>query len=153
MATGGAPRSINLDTLPLDQLQRFRKQIEDDIKMLRSNVATLSSAQDRYAISLETLNRLNDGESELMIPLSSSMYVRGKTNTKGKVTVDLGTGFMARVPNQEGQAIIKRKIDYIAKNRQAFQDDLQKQSSALDQITAVLQQRIQEQTAMMEKSG
>ena len=150
---GQQRQRINLDQLSIDQLQRFRKQVEEEISQLKSNIATLTNALDRYNMSLNSVQRLSEGETELMIPLSSSMYVRGKTNTGGKVTIDLGTGLFAKVPNEEGQAILKRKIDYVARNRKAFQDDLKQKILLSENMTAVLQRRIQEQTAMLEATG
>lgn len=144
--------SVRLDTLSIEQLQTFRKQMEGDLENIKSSLDTLTTALNRYTVSLETIKRLKDGESELMIPLSSSMYVRGKTNTNGKVTIDLGTGFFAKVPNEEGQAILKRKIDYISKNRKAFQENFSKTAAMQESVVAMLQQRIQERTAMVENA-
>jgi len=146
-------QQVNLDTLSIDQLQRLRKQVDEEMNMLKSNVQTLGSALERFNVSLGTVQRLKEGESELMIPVSSSMYMRGKTNANDKVTIDLGTGISAKVSNEEGQAILKRKIDYVLKNRKAFQEDLKKKMMIADNITSVLQKRIQEQTAMLEATG
>jgi prefoldin alpha subunit len=140
------PQQIQLESLSIEQLQRIRKQLDEELNLTKTNIAALGTAFDRNSASLDTIKSLEIGDQELMIPLSSSMYARGRTNTKGKVMIDLGTGFYAKVANKEGQAILTRKVEYIAKNRKAFQEELKKKLLMADRVTAVIQQKIKEQT-------
>ena len=142
-----------MDLLSIEQLQRLRKQLEEETEIVKTNMNALATAQDRYTMSFDSVTKLKEGESELLIPLSSSMYVKGRTNTNGKVTVDLGTGFLAKVPMDEALGILKRKIEYIIRNRRAFQEDLQRKLLQTDSVTSVLQKRIQERTSMMENTS
>jgi len=139
-------QQIRLDSLPIEQLQRLRKQLDEEVVILRSNIGALTTALERFSASLESVKGLQEGDSELMIPVSSSMYVRGQTKTNGKVMIDLGTGFFAKVPNEEGQAILTRKIEYVAKNRKAFQEDLKQKMLLSEKIVGLIQQKIQQQT-------
>jgi prefoldin alpha subunit len=63
----------------------------------------LKQAQDRFVQNISTLTSLKSAppEQELMIPLTSSVYIKGVLANKGSVTVDIGTGyFIEKVANQ-----------------------------------------------------
>lgn len=137
---------VKLESLDLEQLQKLKQRMDEEIKALRTNLSALGTAVERYSVSLETLQSVSSGEKELMIPMSSSMYAKGRTDAKDRVMIDLGTGFFAKVSNQEGQAIIQRKIDYVKKNRAAFQEQLVKKAELIERVVNVYQRKVREQT-------
>jgi prefoldin alpha subunit len=140
-------RGPRFDTMRLDQLQRYRKQLDDEMANLKTNINALSNAHDRFANSLSTIRALNTNESKTaMLPLTTSMFVRGKTEANGRVLVDLGTGFLVQVSNEHGQGILQRKLDYVALNRRAFAEQEQQRRELSQMCMQFIQLRVREQT-------
>lgn len=140
-----APRQINLAELSVEQLSGLKQRVEAEARQIEGSVAALAEAGERYARSLQTARTLGaDAPQRLLIPLTSSMYAHGVTKGDGMLTVDLGTGFFARLPAKEAEAVLERKLDYVRTNLSAFKTQLRGKRSTLAAVSQVLQVRIQE---------
>lgn len=66
-----------------------------DVEALTANLQQLREAQERFAESANSLAAIpSDGAGrEVMVPLTSSLYVPGKLAGTDEVLVDIGTGF------------------------------------------------------------
>jgi len=141
-------RTIDLSSLSVQQLLQVRKQIEADCKTLANNVRTLKIAWERYSASLEAVKAMDKPTPQpLLVPLSSSMYMPGKTVPNGKVMIDLGTGFYAKMPIAQAEAVLQRKIDYVTKNVNAFEKNFDDQKEMLQRVVDVTQRRVQQEAA------
>jgi len=140
-------QTIDLATLSVEQLLQLRKQVEGDLKTLANNIGTLKMAHERYTASLEAVQALAGPSQPLLVPLSSSMYIPGRTTGDDKVMIDIGTGFFVRLPCKQAQGILQRKIDYVARNIGAFTQQLENQRETLQRIVAATQRTIQQQSA------
>ncbi|KAH9255187.1 hypothetical protein BASA81_006627 [Batrachochytrium salamandrivorans] len=70
------------------------------------------------------------------------MFVRGETETKGRVMVDLGCGFFVNVPVDEAVQILNRKVDYVARNRRALADKIQYLQEMSQASAKILQAKV-----------
>lgn len=70
-------------------------KLMQDVEALTSNFQQLKEAQERYADSAASLASIpTDGPGrEVMVPLTSSLYVPGTLSSTEEVLVDIGTGF------------------------------------------------------------
>lgn len=64
-----------------------------------------------------------------MVPLTSSMHVRGELSRPGRVLLDVGTGYFVDVSAERGADYCRRKIEYV--------------KTKLDEIGAVMGSRRQ----------
>ncbi|PJF18084.1 Prefoldin-domain-containing protein [Paramicrosporidium saccamoebae] len=91
---------------PVEELQSRREQLEkvhhytdaltlQELQILGESFVQLKQAQDRFVQNISTLTSLKSAlpEQELMIPLTSSVYIKGVLANKDSVTVDIGTGY------------------------------------------------------------
>jgi prefoldin alpha subunit len=87
-------QSVDVSTLPPQELQKLRQSLNDDIQLITNNFGNLKVAQARFAQGLEALLDLkpeNEGKP-MLIPLTGSLYVPGQLADHNKVVVDVGTG-------------------------------------------------------------
>ncbi|XP_066914628.1 prefoldin subunit 5-like [Clytia hemisphaerica] len=120
MATGTAEnqmQQIPLDQLPVQQLDQIKRDIDQEINVFTESINQLKIAQQKFSESLENLNRVtveNEGK-ELMVPMTSSMYVPGILDETSSVVVDIGTGYYVEKSVEEGKRYFRRKIEFVGK--------------------------------------
>ncbi|XP_048346284.1 prefoldin subunit 5-like [Sphaerodactylus townsendi] len=88
-------QQVNISELSLPQLEVLKSQLDQEVEFLSSSIAQLKVVQTKYVEAkdcLAVLNKSNEGK-ELLVPLSSSMYVPGKLSGVNQVLIDVGTGY------------------------------------------------------------
>ncbi|KAJ5279778.1 hypothetical protein N7478_005150 [Penicillium angulare] len=98
---GAPPGSVNLASLSLPQLRSLQTRLTSELEHLTTSHAKLRAAQAKFR---DCVNSINDGvtgseskgttgRDEILVPLTSSLYVKGRLTDREKVLVDVGTGF------------------------------------------------------------
>uniref|UniRef100_A0AAY4C5K2 Prefoldin subunit 5 n=1 Tax=Denticeps clupeoides TaxID=299321 RepID=A0AAY4C5K2_9TELE len=119
--------AVNLAELSLPQLEGLKGQLEQETEFLTSSIGQLKVVQTKYVEakdSLGVLNKKNEGK-ELLVPLTSSMYVPGSLNDVDHVLVDVGTGYYVEKNVEDTKSFFKRKIDFLTKQIEKIQPALQ----------------------------
>uniref|UniRef100_A0A8C4YU46 Prefoldin 5 n=1 Tax=Gadus morhua TaxID=8049 RepID=A0A8C4YU46_GADMO len=115
--------AVNLTELSLQQLEGLKTQFDQEVEFLTSSIGQLKVVQTKYVEakdSLNVLNKSNEGK-ELLVPLTSSMYVPGTLNDVEHVLVDVGTGYYVEKNVDDSKAFFKRKIDFLTKQIEKIQ--------------------------------
>uniref|UniRef100_K7FFW4 Prefoldin subunit 5 n=2 Tax=Pelodiscus sinensis TaxID=13735 RepID=K7FFW4_PELSI len=84
---------------------------------------------------------------ELLVPLTSSMYVPGKLSDVGHVLVDVGTGYYVEKTADNARDFFKRKIDFLTKQMEKIQPALQEKHTMKQAVMEMMSQKIQQLTA------
>ena len=84
--------------LSLDQLNSLKQSIEEELQGLQGAIQQLQVSRNKLTNSKEALTRLADTPegTEMLLPITSSLYVPGETTQLDTVLVDVGTGACAR---------------------------------------------------------
>lgn len=99
------PESIQSITAPQD-LQRIHQALSQEMSILQTSAMKLKEAQDRFALATNALDNLLDQFPkilskkevydekmlEMMIPVTASLYYKGRLMPRDNVRVDIGTG-------------------------------------------------------------
>ncbi|KAF6340146.1 prefoldin subunit 5 [Rhinolophus ferrumequinum] len=88
---------------------------------------------------------------ELLVPLTSSMYVPGKLHDVEHVLIDVGTGYYVEKTAEDAKDFFKRKIDFLTKQMEKIQPALQEKHAMKQGKLAVMEmmsQKIQQLTAL-----
>nr|XP_056720271.1 prefoldin subunit 5 [Euleptes europaea] len=142
-------QQVNLSELSLPQLEVLKSQLDQEVEFLSSSIAQLKVVQTKYVEAkdcLTVLNKSNEGK-ELLVPLSSSMYVPGKLSDVGQVLIDVGTGYYVEKSVENARDFFKRKIDFLTKQMEKIQPALQ-EKHAMKQAVVMMSQKIQQLTAV-----
>jgi prefoldin alpha subunit len=106
-------REVSVGELPIDQLANLKQQHEDELKDLSNQLEQLHGAKNRYINARNVLDDMGSSAegSNMLIPLTSSLYVPGIVQNPRKVLVELGTGYFCEKTVPEGKELITRKVN------------------------------------------
>ncbi|CAL8382408.1 unnamed protein product [Boreogadus saida] len=138
--------AVNLAELSLQQLEGLKTQFDQEVEFLTSSISQLKVVQTKYVEakdSLNVLNKSNEGK-ELLVPLTSSMYVPGTLNDVEHVLVDVGTGYYVEKNVDDSKAFFKRKIDFLTKQIEKIQPALQEKHGMKQAVIEVMNIKIQQ---------
>uniref|UniRef100_A0A673YGM1 Prefoldin subunit 5 n=2 Tax=Salmo TaxID=8028 RepID=A0A673YGM1_SALTR len=148
--------AVNLTELSLPQLEGLKTQLEQETEFLTSSIGQLKVVQTKYVEakdSLSVLNKSNAGK-ELLVPLTSSMYVPGTLNDVEHVLVDVGTGYYVEKNVNDTKEFFKRKIDFLTKQIEKIQPALQEKYGMKQAVIEVMNIKIQQlQSQQASQSG
>ncbi|KAM8981131.1 prefoldin subunit 5 [Sminthopsis crassicaudata] len=143
-------QSVNITELSLPQLELLKNQLDQEVEFLSSSIAQLKVVQTKYVEAKECLNVLNKNNEgkELLVPLTSSMYVPGKLHDVEHVLIDVGTGYYVEKSADDAKDFFKRKIDFLTKQMEKIQPALQEKHAMKQAIMEMMSQKIQQLTAL-----
>ncbi|CAL1533942.1 unnamed protein product [Lymnaea stagnalis] len=140
-------KQIDVTTLPIPHLNHLSQQLEQEVDFLTNSINQLKVAQGKFAESEESVSHLGSPGSDILVPLTASMYVPGKLSDENDLLIDIGTGYFVSMSKEKAQDFFKRKIDYVTKNIEKVQPVLQDKYRSKQVITEVMQAKIQAQLA------
>ncbi|KAL4655510.1 prefoldin subunit 5 [Arapaima gigas] len=138
--------AVNLAELPLQQLEGLKSQLDQETEFLTSSIGQLKVVQTKYVEAKDSLNVLSKDNAgkELLVPLTSSMYVPGKLNDVERVLVDVGTGYYVEKNVSDAKEFFKRKIDFLTKQIEKIQPALQEKHAMKQAVIEVMNMKIQQ---------
>eukprot|EP01134_Creolimax_fragrantissima_P008135 CFRG8135T1 len=142
-------REIDLTTLPLQALQNLKQSTEEEVQFLASSQSQLEVAIRKFLIAKEAVSTIspeNKG-SEILVPMTKSLYVPGKLADVEKVVVDIGTGYYVEKSIADASAYYDRRLEYMQGNIQGIANQLNSKRNVHSAIIQVMQEKIREQAA------
>ncbi len=99
------------------------RYLEQTAETLQSRVGMLNAAITDLTYASMTLDGMETEKenSELLVPIGGSSYVRVKLADADKVVVGLGSGVSVEKPLPEAKAMLKERLEELAKSLQAAQ--------------------------------
>ena len=136
-------KEVPLEKLSIDQLNYVGRQIEQEISNYSSSYSSLRIAYNKFLDNKEYINDLKTyQDKEILVPMTSSLYVPGKCADVKKVTVEIGANFYVETTIEKAEKFCDRKLEFIKKNMDNI-DELIKNKN--EQMNAVNQQLIEKQ--------
>jgi prefoldin alpha subunit len=136
-------KEVPLEKLSIEQLNYVGRQIEQEISNYSSSYSSLRIAYNKFLDNKEYINDLKTyQDKEILVPMTSSLYVPGKCADVKKVTVEIGANFYVETTIEKAEKFCDRKLEFIKKNMDNI-DELIKNKN--EQMNAVNQQLIEKQ--------
>ena len=136
-------KEVPLEKLSIDQLDYVGRQIEQEISNYSSYYSSLRIAHNKFLDNKEYINDLKTyQDKEILVPMTSSLYIPGKCSDVKRVTVEIGTNFFIETTIDKAEKFCDRKLESIKKNMDNI-DELIKNKN--EQLNAVNQQLIEKQ--------
>lgn len=103
------------------------KQTEIEIQTLVQSYKDLQEAKQKFKESLDAIKvqRALTNEKEILVPLTSSMYVPGKITDTDKYLIDVGTQYMIEKDANGAIDYFDRKMKFIDVQLSKFSQLLQ----------------------------
>ena len=88
------------------------QRLESEIQTLSQNYSAMKLTQSKYAESDLAMRSINpeNKDKEILVPLTSSLYIPGKIKDVHNVLVDIGTGYYVKKKTAHAREFFKRKV-------------------------------------------
>lgn len=145
-----AEKSLELNPdLNIYQLDVIRKQLEQEIEIMGRSVEQLIVLLNRFKESemcVYKQSQLNVN-NEILVPLTSSMYVNGLVKDNKKFLVDIGTGYYVEKDLEGALDYFSRKVKYLNGEIEKITKTIQVKVNIRDKIIEEFQYKTQQQIA------
>ena len=150
---GQSGQEININSLNVQQLKTLHDQLGQEIELLGNSMTALKQAQSKYSESKNALTAITPDNvgTNMMVPLTGSLYVPGQLADGDKVLVDIGTGYYAEKSVKDADEFFKRKVEYLKQQMEKVQPTLQNKYESRQVIGELLNVRMQAQQKQMAK--
>jgi|UniRef100_A0AC35GLL3 prefoldin alpha subunit len=116
----------DLPKLPPQQLAAMVRQFEGEIKFFEGSLSELKTVVASFKRSQDALNGMVEmGEDrQCLVPLTDTIYVKGKTSSCEKFLIDIGTGYYAEMTPIEANNMFNRKREFVEKQIKQIEGSL-----------------------------
>ncbi|OQE38014.1 hypothetical protein PENCOP_c009G08017 [Penicillium coprophilum] len=161
-SSDGAPQGqINLASLSVPQLRALQTRLTSELEHLTTSHTKLRAAQAKFRDCVRSINdgvtgnekKGTDGRDEILVPLTSSLYVKGRLTDREKVLVDVGTGFYVEKTAPKAVAFYDEKVKGLEENLQELEKIVQTKSSQLRIVEETLRQKMLAEGAPQAPAG
>lgn len=138
-------------SLNVNELDRLRQRLQADVEHLVDSHNVLGRAVARSEAASKAVSTLaaSQADQPLLLPLTGSLYVKGKVADTQQLLVNIGTDYYVEMTAEQTQDYCKRKTTYVQKQQQGVQKAAQERKNQLMQVTDVLQSKM----ASMQSGG
>ena len=136
-------KEIPIEKLSIEQLNYVGQQIEKDIKNYSQYYSSLRAVNNKYLDNQEYIKMLKEfKDKEILVPMTSSLYIPGKCADVKKLTIEIGANFFVETTIEKAEKFCERKIESLKKNMDEIDKIIQEKN---DQLNVVNQNLIEKQ--------
>ena len=136
-------KEVPIEKLSIDQLNYVGQQIEKEIKNYSQYYSSLRAVNNKYLDNKEYIKQLKEyKEKEILVPMTSSLYIPGKCTDIKKVTIEIGANFFVETTIEKAEKFCDRKIESLKTNMDSIDKLIQEKN---DQLNLVNQNLIEKQ--------
>lgn len=136
---------VDITKVTPQQLTQLAKSIEQEIEVLTQSYSQLVSATNKFHDSRLVLNYLKERSQgkEIMVPLTSSLYVPGVMEDNSKVMIEVGAGYFIEENIDKAREYCERKSKALQENGQKVGEIVQVKKVQLGKIESEYKKRIE----------
>jgi len=137
---------VEIASLNAMQLSQLSEQLKGELELFTNSLQQLRIATAKFQESLQSVSKLDnttDGH-EIMVPMTSSLYVHGKLKDTDTLLIDIGTGYYVEKNRAESIEYFQRKIEFIGKQMDTIQGYLKQKRMAKAKVDETLQIKVQQ---------
>lgn len=110
-ALSKANQEVDITKIPPQQLKELAQAIEEEVRQLSGHYQQLIAAIRKFNESKGVLHYSEKFASgkEIMVPLTSSLYVPGVMSEENNVLVEAGAGYFIEKPIDKAIEYVERK--------------------------------------------
>ncbi|KAK2163603.1 hypothetical protein NP493_1440g00000 [Ridgeia piscesae] len=148
-------KEIPLTELNVGQLNHLSQQLDQEIELMQNSLNQLKMVQSKFVESQECLGKVTKANvgKDMLVPLTSSMYVTGQLDDTDNFLIDVGTGYYVEKNAEQGKEYFKRKVEYITKEMEKIQPLLQEKYKMKQAVVEVVQMKVQAQMSQQQQPG
>ena len=110
-------KEVPLEKLTKDQLNYLGNEIKKEISNYSSYYSSYKIALNKYYDNKEYIKDLRNYENkEILVPMTSSLYIPGKCIDVKRLTIEIGGNFFVETTIDKADKFCDRKIETLKKN-------------------------------------
>lgn len=134
-------KEVPLEKLTKEQLQYVGKQIDAEIQSYSSYYTSLKVAYNKFVDNKDYINDLKTyQDKEILVPITSSLYIPGKCSNVKKLTIEIGGNFFVETSVDRAEQFCDRKLKIIKESMDKIDSIIKSKN---DQLNAVNQNIIE----------
>ncbi|KAI9756269.1 MAG: hypothetical protein M4579_003936 [Chaenotheca gracillima] len=137
MASQGQGQQVDISSLSIQQLSQVKKQLDEELEHLTNSFAKLRAAQAKFRDCLKSISKGVSGAVEgkqILVPLTTSLYVPGTIADTENVIVDVGTGFYVEKTAKDAEKFYNAKVEELGKSLKELENIVQSKSGNMRAI-------------------
>ncbi|ODQ80963.1 hypothetical protein BABINDRAFT_33857 [Babjeviella inositovora NRRL Y-12698] len=146
-------QKVDLTQLPAEQIMEIQKNLNQEVNHFSTSLQALTSAQSKFDQCIQNIKQVTKSESadtaapsnQILVPLSSSLYVPGKIKSGDKFLVDVGTGYYVEKSGKGAIDFYQKKITKLDQDLTQLKEIIQSKSETLQTVTNVLRSKLAQQ--------
>ncbi|KAL4893985.1 Prefoldin [Aspergillus ambiguus] len=149
-ASDAPPGAVNINSLSVPQLRALQTRLSSELEHLTTSHTKLRAAQSKFRDCIRSINegvvgsekKGTNGKDDILVPLTSSLYVRGTLVDREKVLVDVGTGFCVEKTPAKAVQFYEEKVKNLETNLTELEKIVQTKSSQQRLFEDALRQKL-----------
>jgi len=153
MEAAKKPQIIDLSKLDLQGLTALKNSLDQEIQFFNESLQQLKMAQMKYSESGNCVEKVTPDKegSEILVPLTSCMYVPGRMKNVDKVLINLGTGYYVEKNNEGAVAFFQRKVKFVTEQMEKVQTIASEKTKLREIVLDMMQVKVTEQINMIQR--
>ena len=147
MDTGNsvAHQKINLENYNVQELANLKKRVEDDIATIMDSFNGFKFLHKKFEdakVLIKNVSEQKSEDSQILIPLSNSLFIPGKIVDTNKFIVDIGTGYFAERNATQAIQHCDHTLGVIKTNGEKMAREINSKQDIRDKINIEAQKRV-----------
>ena len=154
--TSKAQDSIKLEQFSLEELVKLKQRFTEDLRMFLNSFNGLKSLEQKFEYSKVLVDQIEKKAKigdELMIPMTTSLFIPGKLKSNKDFLVELGTGYFAEFSADEARAYCSRKCAFTKDTSSKVQEQMDDKRIFIEKINMNIQKKVQERQEQIAKAN
>ncbi|XP_017144034.1 probable prefoldin subunit 5 [Drosophila miranda] len=149
------PEVIDLTKLSPDQLMQIKQELKQEMGNIQESLSTLHGCKAKYAGSKEALETFQpDWENrQILVPLTSSMYVPGRVKDLNNFVIDIGTGYYIEKDLEGSKDYFKRRVEYVQEQIEEIEKIHLQKTRFLNCVVGVLEMKQAQQQQQQQQQS
>lgn len=128
-------QEMPIENLTLEQLGYIGKQIEGEISSYSSYLTSLKVAYNKFIDNKEYVKDLVIcKDKEILVPITSSLYVPGKSSDISNLMVEIGTNYFVETKIEKAEKFCDRKLGVIKDNMEKIEEIIKTKTNHMNVI-------------------
>ncbi|EGV61809.1 subunit of tubulin prefoldin [Yamadazyma tenuis] len=134
---------IDLGQLHPQQLVELKKSTEEEVTHFTSSLQALQTAQSKLKDCISSIDNMkSQQDKQLLVPLTSSLYLPGKVQDPEKFLVDIGTGYYVEKTSEDAKRVYTSKITKLNEDSAKLKEILVQKNEILNQLNMALRTKV-----------
>lgn len=147
------PQIIDVSKLDLQGLTGLKNQLDQEVQFFTESLQQFKMAQMKYGESAARVEKITpDSEgAEILVPLTSCMYVPGRMKNVNKMLIEMGTGYYVEKDSAGAAKFFERKVKFVTEQIEKLQLIASDKTKLREIVMDMMQVKVDEQLRLMQQ--